>query len=66
LEGTVSELKKTNADLLDENGWIVVCKTEQEEKLKKLEMENESLATRYTILSNQRQEIEACLHRFLH
>lgn len=58
LEGTIKELKETNASLIDENGWIVVCKTEQEEKTKQLEMENEKLTSQYTILSNQRKELE--------
>ena len=58
LGGTIKELKEANANLIDENGWIVVCKTEQEEKAKQLELENEKLASQVTILSNQRKELE--------
>lgn len=65
LEGTIKELKRTNANLMDENGWIVICKTEQEEKTKQLKMENETLVTQFKMLSNQRKELEASA-LFLH
>lgn len=64
MQGTIRELKKKNDDLIDENGWIVVAKAEQEEKTKQLQLENENLTRQYEIVSNQRRELEAS-QRFL-
>lgn len=61
LEGTIKELKMINTDLTDESELIIVCKVEKEGKIKQLEEENEKLVTQYTILSNQRKELEASL-----